>query len=328
LGVRYVLEGSVRKADNQVRITAQLIDATTGGHLWAERYDRPLQDIFALQDDVVQKIVTTLKLQLTVQEQGDLVRKTTDNLEAYDVYLRGVEATNRHTQEANTQARQLFEHALELDPQYAEAYAFLGLTYLKEWTFQWSQDSQVLDQALALAQRAVALDDSLAQAHATLGFVYLWKKQYAQAIAEAERAIALDANLIDAYVQLGETLKFAGRPEEALGLIEKAMRLNPHYPASYLFLLGEAYRVAWRYEEALAAYQKALTRNPNLLPAHLGLAVSYSELGREEEARAEAAEVLRINPQYSLEVLRQRSPFKDPAVLERMIAALRKAGLR
>jgi len=195
LGVRYVLEGSVRKADNQVRITAQLIDATTGGHLWSERYDRPLQDIFALQDEVVRKIVTTLKLQLTLQEQGILVRKTTDNLEAYDDYLRGREHFNRFTQEANAQARQLFEQALELDPQYAEAYAFLGWTYFREWSFQWSQDVQALDQALALTQKAVALDDSLAQAHVTLGAVYLWKKQYDQAIAEAERAIALEAKL-------------------------------------------------------------------------------------------------------------------------------------
>jgi adenylate cyclase len=328
LGVRYVLEGSVRRADNQVRITAQLIDATTGGHLWSERYDRPLQDIFALQDDVVQKIVTTLKLQLTLQEQGILVRKRTDNLEAYDYYLRGREQFNRYTQEANAQARQMFEKALELDPQYAEAYAFLGSTYFIEWAFQWSQDPQALEQAFALAQKAVALDDSLAQAHATLGFVYLWKKQYDQAIAEEERAIALDANFAEAYTWLGETLKFAGRPEEDLGLIEKAMRLNPHYPPFYLYFLGEAYRSTGRYEEAIAAFKRALTRNPDLLPVHLNLAVVYSELGREEEARAEAAEVLRLNPKYSLEVLRQINPFKDPAALERMLAALRKAGLK
>ncbi len=328
LGVRYVLEGSVRKADNQVRITAQLIDATTGGHLWSERYDRPLQDIFALQDEVVRKIVTTLKLQLSLQEQGILVHKTTDNLEAYDYYLRGVEYYNSVTKETNAQARQMFEKALELDPQYAEAYAFLGWTYFREWGFQWSQDSQVLEQAFALAQRAVALDDSLAQAHVTLGTVYLWKKQYDQAIAEAERAIALDSNFADAYTRLGDILKFAGRPEEAIGLIEKAMRLNPHYPPVYLFYLGEAYRSTGRYEEAIAAYKKALTRNPNLLPAHVGLATIYSELGREEEARAEAAEVLRISPKHSLEVWRQRAPYKDPAVLERFLAALRKAGLK
>jgi adenylate cyclase len=328
LGVRYVLEGSVRKADNQVRITAQLIDATTGGHLWSARYDRLLQDIFALQDEVVQKIVTTLKLQLSLQEQGILVRKTTDNLEAYDYYLRGRAHFHRYTQEANAQARQLFEQALALDPQYAEAYAFLGSTYLAEWLWQWSQDAQALDQALALAQRAVALDDSLARAHAILGFVYVWKKQYDQAIAEEERAIALDANFAEAYLRLAEILKFAGRPEEAIGLIEKAMRLNPHYPAIYLFALGTDYRLMGRYEEAIAAFQSALTRNPALLPVHVNLAVIYSELGREEEARVEVAEVLRLNPKYSLEVWRQIHPYKDPAVLERMFAALRKAGLK
>jgi adenylate cyclase len=328
LGVRYVLEGSVRRADNQVRITVQLIDATTGGHLWSERYDRPLQDIFALQDEVVQKIVTTLKLQLTLQEQGIVVRKTTDNLEAYDYYLRGREHLNRFTKETNAQARQMFEQALELDPQYAEAYAFLGLSYFREWSLQWSQDSQPLEQALALAQRAVALDDSLAQAHATLGNGYLWKKQYDQAIAEEERAIALDSNFADAYMRLGNILTFAGRPEEAIGLIEKALRLNPHSPPVYLLTLGDSYHLMGQYEEAIAAYKRALTHIPDLLPAHLNLAVVYSELGREEEARAEAAEVLRINPKYSLEVWRQRDPYKDPVVLERMFAALRKAGLK
>src|SRR5262245_33239301 len=200
---------------------AQLIDATTGGHLWSERYDRSLQNIFALQDEVVQKIVTTLKLQLTVQEQGILVRKTTDNLEAYDYYLRGREQFNRFTQEANAQARQMFEQVLELDPQYAEAYAFLGSTYFAEWAFQWSQDSQALDQALALAQKAVALDDSLAQAHVTLGIVYLWKKQYDQALAEAERAIALDANFAEAYMRLAEALRRVCRPAAAIESIEK-----------------------------------------------------------------------------------------------------------
>jgi adenylate cyclase len=153
-------------------------------------------------------------------------------------------------------------------------------------------------------------------------------KQHDQAIAEAERAIALDPNDADSYAWLGAILDLAGRPEEAIGLIEKAMRLNPHYPPFYSFQLGEAYRYTGRYEEAIAAYKKALTHIPDLLPAHLGLATIYSELGRAEEARAEVAEVLRITPKYSLERLRQMSPYKDPAVLERMLAALRKAGLK
>src|SRR5262245_55361066 len=328
LGVRYVLEGSVRKADNQVRITAQLIDATTGGHLWAERYDRPLQDIFALQDDVVRKIVTTLKLQLTLQEQGIVVRKTTDNLAAYDYFLRGVESYNRSTREANAQARQMFEQALALDPQYAEAYALLCWIYDRAWGLQWSQDPQTLERALVQAQQAVALDDSLPLAHLALGRVFMWKKQHDQAIAEVERAIALDPNDADSYAWLGAILDFAGRPEEAIGLIEQAMRLNPHYSPFYVFVLGHSYYLMGRYEEAIAAYKKALTRNPNLLEAHFNLAVVYSELGREEEARAEAAEILRISPNFSLETWKQMIPYKDPAVVERQLAALRKAGLK
>src|SRR5262249_34837278 len=147
LGVQYVLEGSVRRADNQVRVTAQLVDATTDHHIWAERYDRPLQDIFALQDEIVQKIVTTLELQLTLQEQGFLVRKTTDNPEAYDYLLRGVEQVLRNTREANVQTRQMCEKAIELDPKYARAYAFLGWTYFWDWFYQWSLDPQNLERA-------------------------------------------------------------------------------------------------------------------------------------------------------------------------------------
>jgi adenylate cyclase len=234
LGVQYVLEGSVRKANDQVRITAQLVDAATDSHLWAERYDRPLKDIFALQDEIVQKIVTTLKLQLTLREQGYLVRKTTDNLEAYDYFLRGLEAYNRATQEANTQARQLFEKALELDPQYAEAHAQLSWTRSREWVYQWSQDPQTLERAFVLAQKAVALDDSLPEAHKVLAYAYLYKSQHEQAIAAAERAIALAPNDAEGFAMLGLSLNFAGRPEEAIGLIQKAMRLNPRYPYNYL----------------------------------------------------------------------------------------------
>ena len=176
LGVRYVLEGSVQKADDQVRIVAQLIDATTGGHLWSERYDRPLKDIFALQDEIVQKIVTTLKLQLTLQEQGYMVRKRTDNLEAYDTFLRGVEYFYRFTKEGNAQARQLFEKAIELDPQYAEAYAWLGSTYLAAWVRN-GADPQTLQRAFELEQKALALDDTLPRAHIVLSWVYMFQSQ-------------------------------------------------------------------------------------------------------------------------------------------------------
>ena len=275
LGVRYILEGSVRRADDQVRVTAQLIDGTTGGHVWSERYDRPFTDIFAVQDDITQKIVTTLKLQLTLMEQGYLVRKRTTNLEAYDALLRGMEVSNRFTKEANAQARQMFEKALALDPQYAEAYEWLSWTYYAEWMWRWSMDSQTLERALALAQQALALDDYSPNAHATLGMVYAAKQQYDQAITQGERAIALDPNNAETYAQQAEVLNLAGRPEGALRSVEQAIRLNPRYPAWYLIQAGWAYNSTGRYKEAITALKTLLLQNPNFLTTYFQLAVSY-----------------------------------------------------
>jgi TolB-like protein/Tfp pilus assembly protein PilF len=333
LGVQYVLEGSVRRADRQVRVTVQLIDATQDRHVWAERYDRPLKDIFAVQDEIVQKIVTTLKLQLTLMEQGILVRKTTDSLEAYDSYLRGREffrhAYQETKKEANVRARQMYEKAIELDPQYADAYAGMGMTYWIEWFYQWNKDrAQSLDRAFDLAQRAVALNDSLSLPHRVLSNVYVWKRQHDQALVEIERAIALDPNDADGYLALGGVLAFAGRPEEGIGLFEKAMRLNPRYPPLYLMNLGFAYRMAGRYEEALTPLKKVLTFNPNFVPARVNLAICYAELGRLEEAQSEVAECYRINPGFSPEVIKQWLPYKNPADIERFLDGLRKAGVK
>jgi tetratricopeptide (TPR) repeat protein len=456
----------------------QLIDATTGYHLWSEQYDRPLTDIFTLQDEIVQKIVTTLKLQLTLQEQGWIVRKHTNNLEAYDAFLRGVEYFSRYTKEAAAQARQLYEKAIALDPQYADAYAWLSYTYWREYVFRWSTDPQTLERALTLVHQALTLDDSLPIAHSLLGYVQAQKQQYDQALAEGERAIALDPNNADSYARQADVLNLAGRFEDALRLMEQAIRLNPRYPPWYLVELGVAYHSTGRYAEAITVLQEAIDRNPNMglphdalvhgyvlqwlsqqnpaaqtlepavaagqravalvdswhfshinlgyiylyqqqyeqalaemeravalapteawsyaalaevlsdmgrtenaleaaaqalrlkpqfaeghlgrvvgsvgsayavagryaeardplqrylsrypniLPAHLMLAAVYSELGQTAEARAAAAEVLRLNPKFSLAVHKQRMPIKDPAVLERHIAALRKAGLK
>jgi adenylate cyclase len=329
LGVRYMLEGSVRKAGNRVRITAQLIEATTGYHLWAERYDRELHDIFSLQDEVTQKIVAVLEVKLTGGERERLGRPPTDNLEAYDAFLRGESALWHFTKESHAQARRMFERALELDPQYATAYADLGWTYLVEFALQWSQDPQTLERAFALAQKAIALDEALSQAHIISGVVYLWQKQHAQAIAEGERAIALAPNSAEGYAWLANILNFAGKPEEAQGLAEQAMRLNPQYPGPWhLFEIGHAAYLMGRYEEASVALKRALTRDPEFWPAHLHLAVSLSESGQEEEAWVEATEVLRLSPKFSLEAMRQALPYKDKIVLERALAALHKVGLK
>jgi adenylate cyclase len=332
MGVRYVLEGSVQKADGQVRIIAQLIDATTGEHLWSEHYDRPFKDIFAVQDEIVRKIVTTLKLQIPLMEQGYFVRKRTGNLEAYDTFLHGVEFYRRAFSETNKelheQAQQMFEKAIALDPQFAEAYVWLGQIYWLRWFYGWNPTLQTLEQAGELAQRAIALDDSLPMPHWVLGLVYVWKKQHDQAIVKAERAIALGPNDAEGYFVLGDVLVFAGRPEEGIGLIKQAMRLNPRYPITYLHDLGWAYRVAGQCEEAIVLLKKLLSVKPDFLPSHINLASCYVELDRLEEARAEAAAILRIMPTWSLEGARRHWPYKDPAALERTLAALRKAGLK
>jgi adenylate cyclase len=295
LGVRYLLEGSVQRDETRVRINAQLVDATTGHHLWAERYDRELKDLFALQDEIREKIVLALKVTLTPEEQARFRRAPTANLEAYDALLRGAAYLQRATREASSQAQQMFERAIALDPQYAVAYAALSTAQLLDLPL-WDPFQTSLDQIFALAQRAVELDDSLAIPHSVLGAVYLWKKQHEQAMAEAQRAVSLDPNYAGGYDTLAEVLNFAGRPEEALGLMETAMRLDPAYPAHYLLTVGQAYLLTGRYEEAIAACKKALARNPHLFSAHELLALSYGELGREEEARAAVAALRKIPP--------------------------------
>jgi adenylate cyclase len=334
LGVRYVVEGSVRKANGTVRITAQLIDASTGGHLWAERYDRDLEDIFALQDDVVEQIVAALAVTLTEDEQESLVQNETDDLEAYDYAQRGWWYYHQLTKETNDQARVMFERAIDLDPQYAGAHAGLGFTYYEEWAELWSQDPQSLERAFELATQALALDDSYAGAYTLLSHVYLWRMQHEQAIAELERALALEPNNADYHRDLAEVLVFAGRPQEAVGLVEDAMRLNPRYPATYPFTLGFAHAYLGfednspeHFEQAIAALKEAIEINPNLSGSHLIIAYAYYETGQEEEARNHIAQALEINPQLSVEALRGRIPFKDQGLPEAITDALRKTGL-
>ena len=329
LGIRHVLEGSVRKAGDKVRINAQLIDATTGGHLWAERYDRDLKDIFALQDEITEKIVAALEVKLTEGEQEQVARRYTDNLEAYDSYVRGRGYQLRRTKQGLSQARQVLERAIELDPKFAEAHAVLSYNHFLEWVFRWSE-GQALELAFELAQKAVALDDASPLAHTRLGWMHLWRdRNYEQAIAEARRAVALDPNYAEGYARLGAILLMAGRPQEGIALVKKAMGINPHYPFIYLFWLGQAHYFMGQYDEALAWLKRSVTRNPNHLATRQWLAPTYFALGRHEEARAEVAEILRISPRISLQFLRQKDmrTYKDQAAIERAVDALRKAGL-
>jgi adenylate cyclase len=327
LGVSHVLEGSVRKAGGRVRITAQLVDTLTGRHLWAERYDRDLKDIFALQDEVNQKIVQSLAVKLTKREEDRLAHKYTDDLEAYDLVLRGLDFYFRLTQEANLQAREVFQKVIDMEPQYALAHSRLGWTYLRDWSLGWTQGLDSLDRAFELAQGATALDDSLSDAHALLAETYLWKTQHDDAVTEAEKAIALDPNNAERMVDLGNILTWAGRPEEAIGWIKKAMRLNPICPVGYLFMLGHAYFVTERHGEAITTLKKAVDRQPDFFPAHLVLIASLWEAGPHEKLLAEVEEFKRLSPSVLPEAWKQL-PYKDQNLAERakrIFDAVRKA---
>ena len=266
MGVRYVLEGSVRKAENQVRITAQLVDALRDAHLWAESYDRELQDIFAVQDEITQQVVTALEVEVMEAEVARVRRTPTHNLTAYDYFLRGDKYYDLLTKEAHAQARQMFEQAIALDPQYTEAYMMLGWSYYVGSILQWSEGPQAMEQAFALTQKALSLNDSLALAHTLLGSIYLWRDhQHEQAIAEGERALTLDPNCGGCYALYGQALSYVGRPQEAIGLIEKGMRLDPCCTEFFAFFLAEAYLLMERYEEAIAPAKRSLIISPDRL---------------------------------------------------------------
>jgi adenylate cyclase len=329
LGVRYVLEGSVQKSGNRIRITAQLIDASTEQHLWAERYDRDLKDIFALQDEITMKIMTALQVKLTEGEQARLFGKGTANLQAYEKVLQGMEHIRRLNIVGNVQARELFEEAIALDPEYSMAYALLAQTHLLDvWLGLSKSPDKSIEKAVELAQKALALDDTLAFTHTLWSHIYRLKRQHKKAIAEGERAIALNPNGADAHAYFAPILFSADKPVEALAMIKKAIRLNPFPPNIYFQYLGSAYRMTGQYEEAIVAFKKALIGEPDNLFAHFGLVVTYSLLGRDGKARAEAAELLRIAPNFSLDHISKTFPSKNRVGLERTIDVLRKAGLK
>jgi adenylate cyclase len=330
LGVKYVLEGGVQKAAGQLRVTAQLVDATSGAELWAENYDRPLHDVFSVQDELVRRIVTTMGLQLVLWDRTGLQRlKGTDSLEAYDYDLRGWQYFYTQTREGFPKARKMWEKAIELDPKYAEAYAGVGFTYFFEAVFfQSSGSSQALDQAYQWAQKAIALNDSEPQAYMLLGSLDVTKRRYDQAISEGQRAVTLAPNSSDGYVWLARILNFSGRPTEALVAAEKGVRLNPRHPGYCLIMVAGAYMCMGRFEEARSTFEQALVIQPNDPAMHMWLAIVDVELGRNDDARAEAAEVLRLSPHYSLATWQQIYQNKDPALPERWLADLRKAGLK
>ena len=328
LGVHYVLEGSIQKADDRVRVTAQLIDATTGTHLWAERYDRALKDIFALQDEITLNI--TRAIQVKVDEGGHhlISSKAPANLEAYLKVLKGQAYFMQPKMDSNAKARQLFKEASVLDPKYPIAYVALARTHLRDVWFGWtSSTEESLSQAMEFCEKAFALDPSDPGIHALFSLIYLLQNHHKEAIAEGERAVEITPNSVEGYGSLGMSLYYAGRFEDAIGVYEKALRLDPVPPPWFLHNLGNAYLMIGRYEKAIEAYKKALDRNPESLWAHVGLSATYSLSGHEKEAHEAAARVLATSPLFSLEYLKKISPYKNQIDKDRFIGALRKAGL-
>ncbi|RWA79312.1 adenylate/guanylate cyclase domain-containing protein [Mesorhizobium sp.] len=328
LGVRHVLEGSVRKSGNRVRITAQLIDATSGGHLWAERFDRDLTDIFAVQDDVTQQIVGALALNLTEGDRQRLAPEHPRNIEAYDCFLRGRELWYRLTKETNIAARDLLQRAIEQDPEFASAHAFLALTHGLDYLNRWSASPpESMAQAEEVATRAVMLDDSDPWAHWALAIVKLYTRRHDGAIDEAERAIVLNPNFAEGHVILGEALYYSGRSEEALESFARGKALNPYFPDVLLHFQALASFQLGRYEEAVDLLMQRLARNAVTDVSRALLAASYGHLGRFAEARTAWQEVLRVNPDYSLDYRRKVLPYKNPADFELVVDGLSKAGI-
>jgi adenylate cyclase len=330
LGVRYILEGSVQRAGDRVRIMAQLIDAASGRHLWADRYDRGLQDLFALQDEITLKIVFALQVKLSVGVQTRVTSKTMPNFEAWSYGVRGYGHMMRHTKADNAKARELFERVAGLAPEYAAVFMWLGWTHWEDAHHGWSESrEESLLRAVELAKKAQALVDSDPMIHALWGAIYLLQRRYDQAIAEGEKSVALGPNQAFPHLLLAMYLYHTGRYKEALPLVRKAMRLNPYYPSSYLELLGGVYLRMGEYEKTVEACKMLVAREPHRIVGHRGLVVAYIRLGRKEQARSEVAELLRLFPEYSLEVYRKQANWThmDPAVVESDIEALREAGL-
>jgi adenylate cyclase len=312
-----------------VRINAQLIDAIEGNHLWSETYDRELKDIFAMQDDITQKILSALQVKLTQGEQVRVWARGTENLQAYLKIMQGREKWIQMNKESNALARQLAEESIALDPDYAFAYMILAATHIMDVFLGSSKSPEdSMKQAITLNKKVLTLDDSLANAHSQLGMLYIMTRQHEKGVAEAERAVELDPNSASAHRILGLTLTNAGKPKEAIPTLKKAIRLEPFTPGVYYSNLGGAYRDAGQCDEAISAFEEALRRASSNFRVHAGATAAYSICGREEEARAAAAGVLRINPNFTCDSYAKTLPYKNQADIDRVIGALRKAGLK
>jgi TolB-like protein/class 3 adenylate cyclase len=327
LGVEYLLEGSVRRSGNRVRIVAQLIDARTSAHIWAERLDRDMDDLFAMQDEVTERIVTTIANRLERTERERAARKRPEAMGAYD-YILQARAILSDTAEANRQSRMLYEKALAFESTSILALTGLAWTHVIDWESRWSDPSDdALERAHKLARRALLLDSTDYRAHLLLGFIQARRKQFAEALMHYQQAITLNSNDADGAAQMGGLFIDMGRFSEALDWFQRAVRLNPLHPAWYLYGIGEAYYGARQYARAIAPLRAAVNRFPNFITPRRHLAAAYAQMDRLEEARAEIATVRELDPSVCLALYRGRLRYEKMEDREHYLDGLRKAGL-
>jgi adenylate cyclase len=328
LDVRYVVEGSVQRAGDKLRINAQLVDTAGGHHLWAERYDRDLKDLFIVQNEIVQTIVAKLAVKVKSAEQARTKHKDPKSFKAYDYLLRGQELFARRSRSANNEASQMFAKAIELDPQYGAAYAGLGWTHFRNVSDGWTEFiDQALQQAVDLARKALELDDAMASAYNLLGSAHIFQAQYELAINELHHAIKLNPNNSESHALLGWVLLWSGHTDEAIQALEKTIRLDVRSKqVVFLFHLGLAYYLKGQYQKAVAVLEEGVVQDPDYIGYHIGLAATYAQLGRTADAEREAANTLQRNPFF--EVGFYGTAFRNPDDREKIRAGLRKAGLK
>lgn len=332
IGVRYVVEGSVLRAEQRLRVTAQLIDTRGDTHLWAERYDRPATDIFAVQDEIRRRIVTALKVKLSPEEQTRFQRAPTENLEAYDLYLQAKdtfgEARRILDRALVDRARDLLRQAIALDENYAAAYGALGLIDWVEWVYDWNTSANAPSEIVtAYAERALAIDPATPGIRRMLVGILTLEGKWDDALTQAEREVELHPSDGEAWRSLGGALALAGRRTDAVAAMDRALRLNPRYPPHWAWQIGLAYRYGGRTADALRVLEDATRRAPNMLSNHMVLAAIHAEDGQFNEARASVAAIRRISPTFTAEHARRRLAFKDPEITEAYVSALRSAGL-
>lgn len=328
LGASYVLEGSVQKSGNSVRISASLIDTKTSHSLWADRFDGKFENVFSLQDDVTNNIVTSLAIKLTENERNNLIHDYTENVEAYDEFLKGWQLFWIFSKDTNHRAREHFLKAIELDNQFARAYANLALTHTYDYMNAWREDTRgAMQQAIEIAKKGVELDPTIPQVHWVMGLIYMFNKDYQLALESAQKTLEQDPNYADGHGLMATILNYAGQPKQALEFMKTSMQLNPFHPSIYKIIRGEIHFNLHEYENAITYFESALERNPEAQEARLWLAASYAHSNRLDDA-AWQLEYLTLNDStLTLDYIEDVVPFNDPAQRRHFLDGLYKAGL-